>query len=189
MSRRVWAFTIDLIIIGLMNKTVMLSFQNFLNTFYYQLQFSTQRMLENNLTAVSYVSYCIIVWGYFQLSYYLGEGKTPGKHFLSLQTYGAEFFDSGEYYLNFHSSTMRTLGSFLGVVFILPLAVPFVHPRGKSLSDIFSGPDVISQEQMLIYEQEFEEKRANATSPEDPQESTQLFLFPEDNTESKKDAA
>ncbi len=156
-SKRTWAFAIDLMCIILLNKAVIFSFQNFLRTFYYQLQYSTQFMLEQNMGNIAGVTFIIIYFGYFQASYYMGEGKTPGKHFMGLSVYSSNFVNTGELHLSLKESFMRTVGHLISIVFIIPLAMPLLNRKRKSLSDLLSQTEIITEEQMEFYVRKYDE--------------------------------
>jgi len=136
LKKRTFAFTIDLALILILNKAVVLSYTNFIRTIFYQLTTHTQQKILTSYDLFQLSTLWIVFWSYFILSYYLGEGKTPGKIIFGLQTFSQKI-NTG---LTLTESLMRTMAQFFCIAtgFFL-LALPYFRKDNKSLADIISN--------------------------------------------------
>ncbi len=135
LKKRTYAFSVDFALILVLNKAAVLSYTNFIRTIFYQLAPQTQHKILLSYDYVQFSTLWIVFWSYFVLSYYLGEGKTPGKIFFGLQTFSSKTNDG----LTLTESLVRTMGHFVCLVTGLFLfAMPFLRKDQKSLADIIS---------------------------------------------------
>ncbi|TNF27276.1 MAG: RDD family protein [Deltaproteobacteria bacterium] len=156
MKKRVYATTLDLFLVGLINKAMLFTYLNFMKSFYYQLPFSLQYRLENGLVSISTLSLFVVFWGYFMLSYYWGEGKTPGKMLLGLKVYSPSFKYHGQYHLTLFEAFARTAGYFFCYAsFGLLYGIAFMTPDRKGIPDWFSGTQVVTDEQMEFIDKHY----------------------------------
>ncbi|MCO4794728.1 MAG: RDD family protein [Bacteriovoracaceae bacterium] len=149
MRKRVYATTLDLFFVGLINKALMFTYLNFMKSFYYQLPFSFQYKLENGIVNISTLSLFVVFWGYFMMSYYWGEGRTPGKMLFGLKVHSMNFKYHGQYHLTLAESFKRTAGYFFCYLsFGLLYGIAFLTPDRKGLPDWFSNTMVVTDDQM-----------------------------------------
>ena len=149
LRKRSYAFVTDLFIIGLINKGLMYTYISFLKTYFYQLTMKTQLLLESKMYDVHFVSLGIVFWGYFLMSYYWGEGKTPGKHIFGLKVHSPGFKYSSELHLTLRECFARTLGYFINCLTAGSLfAISFITTNSKGLPDWLSQTSVVTDEQM-----------------------------------------
>ena len=149
MKKRVYATTLDLFLIGLINKAMLFTYLKFMKSFYYQLPFSLQYRLESGLVSISMLSLFVVFWGYFMLSNYWGEGRTPGKILFGLKVHSPSFKYHGQYHLTLYEAFARTAGYFFCYAsFGLLYGIAFITPDRKGIPDWFSGTQVVTDEQM-----------------------------------------
>lgn len=179
-QKRMWAFYADILCIAFINKGIILAFQNFLRSFYYQLNYSTQIILESHIPSMTGLSFLIIYFSYFHFSYFLGEGKTPGMHFLGIKAYSPSFINHGETHLSFKESLLRSLGHLACITLAFLFIVPFFNHKRRSVSDFLSGTEIITDEKMNYFENKYQEmqKENNFTQKtfhKEVPESSQVF--------------
>ena len=149
LKKRIYSFTTDLFFVALINKGLMFTYMSFLKTYFYQITLKTQLLLETKMVQVHSLSLLIVFWGYFMMSYYWGEGKTPGKLLFGLKVYSPDFKNTGEFHLTLKESFSRTMGYFIcylpfGALFGISL---FTKDQ-KGIPDWLSHTMVVSDEQM-----------------------------------------
>lgn len=148
LKKRTYAFTLDLFFIAVINKAIMYTYINFLETFFYQLPISFQMNINGQLAKANGISIMIIFWGYFVLSYYMGEGKTPAKMLFGLKVHSPHSSDN---HLSFKASVLRTSAYFIccftGVFLI---AIPFLRRDKKGLPDWFSNTHVVTEDEIAV---------------------------------------
>lgn len=189
LKKRIYSFTTDLFFIALINKGLMFTYMSFLKTYFYQIPLRTQMILENKMDHVHSLSMLIVFWGYFMMSYYWGDGKTPGKIVFGLKVYSPSFKHTGEVHLSLRESFARTMGYFLcylpwGALFGISL---FTKDH-KGIPDWLSKTMVVSDEQMAYIDQEYFSTDFQQDFPAPTfkprilrQEEEQLSLFDEYN--------
>ncbi len=149
LKKRVYSFTADLVVIALINKGLMYTYISFLKTYFYQLPLKTQFLLESKVYSIHSVSLLLVFWGYFIISYYWGEGKTPGKLLFGLKVYSPSFKNTAEYHLTLKESFSRTMGYFLCyLTFGLLFGIAFFTKNKKGIPDWLSHTSIVSDEQM-----------------------------------------
>lgn len=190
-SKRVWAFNIDLVCIFFINKGVVGAFHSTIKNFYYQLNTQTQVAIEQNIHNISMLSFFIVFFGYFIFSYYLGEGKTPGKHFMGISAYPQRFQEDGDIQLTLKESFLRTLGHIVSLIFIIPFAVCLLNKEKKSVSDFISQTELLSDEELAKKQEFFYKKKSTSQMPATVHSLPQLELeFPSDlSQEAEKKAS
>ena len=166
---RSYAFFTDLFLIAIINRAVMFTYANFLRTFFYQMPYSVQKNISEKMIEMNTISFLIVFWAYFLLSYYLSEGKTPGKIMFHLKVQSPH---TNEGHLSLQSCIMRTLGYFISMpTFFALLAIPYFRKDKKGIPDLLSNTFVMSiKEERFIKSLEAETTTAKVTQlfPEDP---------------------
>lgn len=153
--KRCAAFATDLFLVAVLNNLILLGMQSFLRSFFYQLSPASQISLQQNILNVASASFLVVFTCYFMLSYFLGEGKTPGKHFFGLHVLSSKFITDGEYNLKFKEAMGRVLGHLICLVFIFPLLLPLFDNKRRGLADILSKTSIIPQDEMMAFEKEY----------------------------------
>lgn len=149
LKSRTYAFTLDLAFVLILNKAVTLSYTNFIRTIFYQLAPQTQHKILLSFEYVQFSTLWIVFWSYFVLSYYLGEGKTPGKMIFGIQTFSEKSREG----LTLSESLIRTMGHFVCMITGLFLfALPYLRKDQKSLADIISETWVSKESQISTLE-------------------------------------
>lgn len=142
LKKRTYAFSLDMALVLLLNKAITLSYTNFLRTVFYQLAPQTQTKVLLSYNYVTLSTLWIVFWAYFVLSYYLGQGKTPGKLIFEIQTFSKKTNDG----LTLTESLVRTMGHFVCMITGLFLfALPYLRKDQKSLADIISDTWVANE--------------------------------------------
>lgn len=165
LKSRTYAFTLDLAFVLILNKAVTLSYTNFIRTIFYQLAPHTQQKILLSFEFVQFSTLWIVFWSYFVLSYYLGEGKTPGKMIFGIQTFSKKSNEG----LSLSQSLVRTMGHFVCMISGLFLfALPYLRKDQKSLADLFAETWVSKESSsqnlelvpVVIEEQEHQDRAA-----------------------------
>jgi uncharacterized RDD family membrane protein YckC len=166
---RSYAFFTDIFLIGIINRAIMFTYANFIRTFFYQMPYSVQKSLNEKMFEINTMSFFVVFWGYFLLSYYLSEGKTPGKIIFHLKVQSPH---THEGHLSLKACAMRTLGYFVSMPsFFALLAIPYFRKDKKGIPDMLSNTFVMSvKEERFIHSLEDETSVAQVTPlfPEDP---------------------
>lgn len=164
---RMYAFTMDLFLIGIINKAIMFTYLNFVKAFFFQLPIGVRANLESKLYAVNSINFLVVFFGYFLLSYYLSEGKTPGKIMFNLKVQCPHTHSDQ---LSLKTAVMRTAGYFVTIptAFTL-LLIPCFRKDCKGIPDWLSDSFVMSSDEQYYIE-----------SLEDTGTSKVTPLFPED---------
>lgn len=140
---RLYAFGIDLFLIGLTTRLLLFTYTSFFKRFAGGLNTITQFSVTDNINQIYLYVLFTVFWSYFILSYYLGRGQTPGKAALKLRVQSQE---GDPYHLSFQEAFMRTLGYFLCyVVGSWPLAMALFRKDGKGIPDFFSQTQVLTE--------------------------------------------
>lgn len=139
--KRCFAFTVDLMFIIMINRAIMFTYMNFIRTFFLHIPYHAQSNLVEGLPQIHLTTLLAVFFGYFTISYYMGEGQTPGKLLFGLRIYSKR---KNSIKLNLQESILRTMGYFLcyitGFVFFL---IPFLRRDQKGIPDWFSRTEVI----------------------------------------------
>ncbi|PIK16555.1 RDD family protein [Halobacteriovorax sp. JY17] len=164
---RMYAFTMDLFLIGIINKAIMFTYLNFIKAFFFQLPLGVRANLEDKLYAVNSINFLVVFTGYFLLSYYLSEGKTPGKIMFNLKVQCPHTHSDQ---LSLKTSILRTIGYFVTIPtgFTL-LLIPCFRKDKKGIPDWLSDSFVMNSDEEYYIE-----------SLEDTGSSKVTLLFPED---------
>jgi len=177
LKKRSYAFTMDLFFITLINKGIIFTYVNFLETYLYQLPSSFQMSINQKITQVNNLSLLFIFWGYFLFSYYMGEGKTPGKLIFGIKVHSPHRADD---HLSFKEAFMRTGGYFVGCFTgMFLLAVPFLRKDAKGIPDFLSHTHVVSEDELeyikSLEDHWVEDDNVQSLFPEDPVSSKISF--------------
>ena len=105
---------------------------------------------------------------------------------LGITTCDINFASHGEKQLSFKKSFIRTLCDIFSISLILPLAFPLLNKKQKSLSDIVSSTETITEEQMHIREENFLESHDFLETDSDDIDSEQLELDFDDNEQEQE---
>lgn len=142
-NKRTFAFTLDLFLIILINKAIMLTYMSTLNIVFYHLPVAVQKNLIEYLPHISFHILLLVFGGYFFFSYFLGEGKTPGKLLFNLKV---QSLSSNDKELSFKECFLRTAGYFVCYLTGLILfAIPYFNKKGTGLPDFLSSTQVIDE--------------------------------------------
>ncbi|EQC49086.1 RDD family protein [Bacteriovorax sp. BSW11_IV] len=145
LKRRVYAFVMDLVIIGIINKGLELTFINYVKEFFYHIPSRLLSILEGRMGQIEFVTFTFIFIGYFTLSYYLGKGHTAGKFVFELQVRRAK--DDSD--LTLVECVNRTLSYYLCWAFgMFPFLLSFVRKDHKGIPDFCSGTHVMGHEEI-----------------------------------------
>ena len=152
LKKRVYAFSFDLFLVALISKMVIYTYLNFMSSFFVQMPFIIQSKINQGIPTVHALTLMTTFWAYFFFSYYLAEGRTPGKIIFSLKVQSNDHHEAD---LSFKESFLRTLGYFLcymsGVVLFL---LPFFNRSSKGLGDWISNSHVLDFEDYLASKEE-----------------------------------
>lgn len=173
LKKRTYAFTLDLFFIALINRVVMYTYINFLETFFYQLPISFQINVNSQIAKVNGLSMMVIFWGYFVFSYYMGEGRTPAKMLFGLKVHTANNLETS---LSFKASVLRTAAYFICCFTgLFLIAIPFLRRDKKGLPDWISATHVMTEDQETAVHQHedqgmksFSNWNYSTDFPEDP---------------------
>ena len=105
-------------------------------------------MLTSQMHKVELSVISVVFFGYFFLSFYMGNGKTPGKILFKLRVVPT---NGPTELLTLNESFKRTLGYFFCYVtgFIL-FALPYFNKNRDGLPDLFSSSHVLTEEQYKL---------------------------------------
>lgn len=174
LKRRTYAFTLDLFAVALINKGILIAYTNFLQSFFYQLPIHAQQSIIGEIPKASFFTLTAVFFSYFLMSFYLGEGKTPGKLFFGLRVYSPKKLQDT---LTLKESSLRSLGYFLCYATGLFLFLaPFMRKDRKGVPDWFSGTQTISEERFLLLKNLKAKEEAEQLEKD---EEEQLSLFDE----------
>jgi uncharacterized RDD family membrane protein YckC len=145
LRRRTFSFFVDLFCILLTTRLLMASYTSFLKTFMYLMGEKSQYMLTSQMHKVELSVISVVFFGYFFLSYYMGNGKTPGKTLFRLRVVPLE---RPTELLSLSESFKRTIGYFFCYVtgFVL-FAIPFFNKKRNGIPDLFSSSQVLTEDQ------------------------------------------
>ena len=140
LKKRTFSFLIDLFIIQYINKGLILSYENFLKSFFV-LPLSISQEISENLDKLSLVTLPFVFLTYFTMLYYLSDGQTVGKFLLNLKIKGKK-----SKRLTLFNCLMRSLGYFFCyfIGFFLFL-IPFITKDAKGIQDWISGTEVLDK--------------------------------------------
>jgi uncharacterized RDD family membrane protein YckC len=171
---RTWSFTADLFLIFVLNKGTIFAFRSFLKTVYFHLPGDAQMAVLKGLPAVDLLLMMVVFWSYFTISYFLGNGQTPGKMIFGLKT-----FSSTSKNMTLSESILRTSGYFFcystGIIFF---AIPFMRKDRKGIPDWVSGT-------WVNYRKFVVEEKAPILLP--PPACTQIIPLPAPISEQEED--
>jgi uncharacterized RDD family membrane protein YckC len=170
LKKRSYAFTMDLFIITLINKGIIFTYVNFLETYLYQLPTSFQLSINQKISQLNNLSLLLVFWGYFLFSYYMGEGRTPGKLIFGIKVHSPH---RGDDHLSFKEAFMRTGGYFIGCFTgMLLLALPFLRKDSKGIPDFLSHTHIVCEDELeyikSLEDHWVEDENLHMLFPEDP---------------------
>jgi uncharacterized RDD family membrane protein YckC len=148
LRRRTFSFFVDLFCILLTTKLLMASYMSYLKTFMYLMGEKSQYLLTSQMHKVELSVISVVFFGYFFLSYYMGNGKTPGKILFRLRVVPT---DNPSSLLTLSESLKRTMGYFFCYItgFVL-FALPYFNKNRDGLPDLFSSSKVLTEEQYKV---------------------------------------
>lgn len=138
LKKRVYALTLDFLIIVVSNYFFVASFTNFLKTVFFHFPLRAQLFLIQKLGMMSSVSLISLTFAYFSLFYFVTNGRTMGKSLFGLKVMtqdGEEMSLKQSMLRAFAYFTCAFFGSFL-------FALSFIRKDDKSLADVFSNTTV-----------------------------------------------
>ncbi|MBH47557.1 MAG: hypothetical protein CME71_05255 [Halobacteriovorax sp.] len=143
-KHRVYAFTFDMMMIGITSKLVMLTYTSFLKNFFHQLRYQVQDSIATGLPVIHFSVLMTVFFSYFFLSLYTSEGKTLGKMVFGLRVYSKE---KPELHLGLGESFRRTMGYLVCYATGLFLfALPMLRKDRRGLPDMFSSTEVVFED-------------------------------------------
>ena len=156
LRRRTFSFFVDLFCILLTTKLLMASYISYLKTFMYLMGEKSQFLLTSQMHKVEFSVISVVFFGYFFLSYYMGNGKTPGKILFRLRVVPTE---TPMQLLSVTESFKRTIGYlFCYLTGFVLFAIPYFNKNRNGLPDIFSGSKVLTEEDFKAMQQEFKKE-------------------------------
>jgi uncharacterized RDD family membrane protein YckC len=168
LKKRFYAFYIDLVAIGIIQKVLVYTYVKCINELLTSIPKFQKVTLLDHTWQLTISTLSFTFFSYFLMSLYLNHGQTLGKSLLGLRVYSSEN-TLGD--LSFTESLLRTItytacyltGSFL-------LLIPFLKKDSKGLPDYFSHTEVLSQDEFLM--------KLDAQKEEvDESKNSQLELF------------
>ena len=136
---RINAFLLDLFAIIIINKILVSAYMNFLKTIFMHFTENLQNSIMQWLPLVNLSTFTLVFFGYFFLSYYWGNGESPGK-----MVFHIKVVSNLKRIPSFRQSAMRSLGYltcfFSGVIFFL---LPLLRADHLGLPDWLSGTHVV----------------------------------------------
>ena len=168
LKRRVYAFTLDLTLIFLVNKALHLSFMSFVDTYFFHFTNQIKADISFNLLSIQFLTLTLVFNGYFFLSYYLNKGQSPGKIAFNLRVLPNH---STSEELSARECVTRTMSYFIcWFVGFWPFALSFIRKDSKGLPDFLSSSHVCSIEELEML----------ASLEDTGVSTTNKGLFPED---------
>lgn len=124
----------------------------------------SQYMLTSQMHKVELSVISVVFFGYFFLSYYMGNGKTPGKILFRLRVVPT---DNPTNLLTITESFKRTVGYFFCYItgFVL-FALPYFNKNRDGIPDLFSSSHVLTEEKYKEVLSEFQEQAEETTQLE-----------------------
>ncbi len=142
---RTYAFTIDLFAITLLNKAIINSYGMYLKTVFFHYTESKQLEILAGVDQVFLSVLLLLFISYFSLSYYLGQGQTPGKIICGIKIVDSNYKNPG-----LLMSIGRTLGYLTCYATGLFLfALPYFTKKGFGLQDWISKSMVVRNNSLL----------------------------------------
>lgn len=171
LKKRFYAFYIDLVAIGVIQKVLVYTYVNCINELLTSIPRFHKVSLLDHTWQLTITTLSFTFFSYFLMSLYLNHGQTLGKSLLGLRVYSSESAD-GE--LSFTESLLRTItytacyltGSFL-------LLIPFLKKDSKGLPDYFSHTETLSEAEFVLKMTEQQELKEEL----DQMNDSQLELF------------
>lgn len=157
LRRRTFSFFVDLFCILLTTRLLMASYISYLKTFMYLMGDKSQHLLTSQMHKVEFSVITVVFFGYFFLSYYMGNGKTPGKILFRLRVVPSENPTS---LLTFKESMKRTFGyMFCYLTGFVLFAIPYFNKERAGIPEMFSGSKVLTEEEYAIAQREAKESQ------------------------------
>lgn len=146
-KNRIYAFTFDMFMVGLISKLVMFTYTSFLRSFFHQLRYQVQDTLASGLPAIHFSVLMTVFFSYFFVSFYTSEGKTLGKMMFGLRVYSPT---QPRMALTLNESFKRTMGYLVCYATGLFLfALPLVRSDRRGLPDFFSKTEVVFEDYFI----------------------------------------
>lgn len=148
LSKRLYAFNIDLVMILFIEKSLMNLYALHTKqlTFFNPIQISNLLMkpLDTLLLTTTIISY-------FTLSYYMFNGKSVGKSLMGLRVF-SKFHPE----ITLYDSFSRSLGYFTCMVPMnILFAIPFLTKSGRGLPDWLSETEIVTENFYSHFTQEY----------------------------------
>lgn len=143
---RTYAFTLDLFVITLLNKVIIQSYGLYLKTVFFHYSQTKQLQILAGIDQVFLGTLTLLFASYFTLSYYLGQGQTPGKIVFGIKIVDQRYQSPG-----LVTSFARTLGyavCYMTGLFLF--ALPYLTKKGIGFQDWLSQTSVIRTNSLLV---------------------------------------
>lgn len=167
LTKRFWAFTIDILSILLIKTAIDISYTVFIKNFYFFLSIKQQNHLAFGNLPLQWSVTMIIFWTYFVFCHYTLEGKTFGKMFMKLRTINDEFIFNQEvqdYTPSLSCALRRTFGYFVCYIsFGTFFSFSFFSEDQRGVPDYFSGTRTVSDEWLfgMIHHKQYQSQVIN----------------------------
>ncbi|MBL7664919.1 MAG: RDD family protein [Bacteriovoracaceae bacterium] len=141
LKKRFTSFAVDIYAITFIKILVNSSYSSFVKLFLIQLPKQTKDGLINGLTKIDPITSIVILYGYFVICFYLGEGKTFGGMYTKTRLINrADSNARKNIYPNLLEAFKRASGYVACyLTFGLGFLVPFFRKDRLGLADLFSA--------------------------------------------------
>jgi uncharacterized RDD family membrane protein YckC len=169
LRNRFYAFYIDFICISATQKILTYIYMTMIDTFLRYIPLKAKFNLLNQVQETTLPVLFTVTFGYYFLSYYLGEGRTLGKGIMHIRVTSQV---GNPRHLSFKEALMRTIGSFLNYPFFFWI---LLNKQRRSLADHISQTEVLSEAKFEDYLASIEKEKKNTLNIS--KQTTQYDLF------------
>lgn len=148
LRRRTFSFFVDLFCVLLTTRLLMASYISYLKTFMYLMGERSQYLLTSQMHKIEFSVITVVFFGYFFLSYYMGNGKTPGKILFRLKVVPT---DNPLELLSFKQSLKRSAGYiFCYLTGFVLFTLPYFNKDNAGIPDMFSSTNVLTEDEYAL---------------------------------------
>jgi uncharacterized RDD family membrane protein YckC len=164
--RRMLAFVIDLICVGLIKKVVFGAYQGFIHLAFLS-NSSLETKLLNDLSEVRTPVSLLLFIGYFVFSFYMTNGRTIGTATMKIMVV-REGFPKSKHHLSFADTIIRSIALVSCYILLgLPFLLAMIRIDGKGLPDILSGTLHISAKERQQTFLQLEDRQLDLPEPDE----------------------
>ena len=153
-SKRVFAFFIDIFIINFINFVIFSAYSAFLNGFLFSLPGKKIAYMSKNLISIEPLVGLTILYGYFLFCYYVTHGKSLGKKIMKLSVVSDSYLTGNMLHKSpeLKEAFLRASGYVIcylsaGILFFMP----FFRKDKRGIQDILSKTSVLEDKQLYEY--------------------------------------